>query len=113
MALEGGTVSRERTRAVLERAGHTVEVELLVTSAPLPFDDRRLALLILEDISELDALRRIVPICAHCRKIRDDGDYWSSVESYAGTHLGVDFSHGLCPACAHELYPGLLGDEAE
>jgi PAS domain-containing protein len=111
-ALEGRTVSRERTRAVLLRQGVSVEIELLVTAAPMTFDGRRLALLILEDVSELDALRRIVPICAHCRKIRDDREYWSSVEHYAAEHLGVDFSHGLCPACAREHYPDLLHEDA-
>ena len=104
-ALEGRKVSRARTHAVLVRAGASVDVQLLVTTAPLAVDGRHLVLLILEDISELDALRRIVPICAKCKKIRDDRDYWSTVESYARTHLGVDFSHGICPTCAHELYP--------
>jgi hypothetical protein len=50
-------------------------------------------------------LKSILPMCASCHKIRDDEDYWSSVESFFKDRLDVDFSHGLCPDCIRELYP--------
>lgn len=59
----------------------------------------------LEDISELLALRSLLPICANCKKIRDDQNYWQDVESYFRKYLGLDFSHGICPQCASKLYP--------
>jgi PAS domain-containing protein len=102
----GSAVSRQRTKAEWVVDGKVTEVELLVTAAPFDYEGRRMALLILEDVSELQALRSIVPICAKCKKMRDDENYWRSVESYFGRLHGVDFSHGLCPACAEELYPG-------
>jgi hypothetical protein len=84
-----------------------VEINLLVTTAPFAYQDDSLVLLILEDISELMELRRIVPICAYCKKIRDDEDFWQSVENYFKVHLNLDFSHGVCPECAKRIFPEL------
>ena len=109
----GGTVSRQHTKAEWVVAGKATRVDLLVTAAPFVYDGRQMALLILEEVSELHALRGIVPICASCKKMRDDANYWRSVESYFGRHHGVDFSHGLCPDCADELYPDLHLNEPE
>ena len=50
-------------------------------------------------LKEVKQLRGILPICAFCKKIRDDHDYWQSVESYISQHTGAHFSHGFCPEC--------------
>lgn len=50
-------------------------------------------------LSEVELLRGILPICAYCKKIRDDQDYWQSVENYIGNRTGAQFSHGCCPEC--------------
>jgi CheY-like chemotaxis protein len=60
-----------------------------------------------EALSKVKTLSDLLPICAHCHKIRDDEGYWSQVDAYVSKHLDVQFSHGLCPACAKELYPDL------
>ncbi len=49
--------------------------------------------------AEIKTLRGIVPICAHCKKIRDDQGYWQQVEQYVTTHSEARFSHGICPEC--------------
>ena len=86
--------------------GDTIkDVYLLVTTAPFKYEEQQLVLVILEDISELTALRGIIPMCASCKKIRDDEQYWHRVEKYFSDHLEIKFSHGLCPDCAHKLYP--------
>lgn len=54
---------------------------------------------------ELSTLQALLPICSHCKKIRDDAGYWSQLESYLKTHIGIDFTHGLCPDCAELIYP--------
>ncbi len=56
-------------------------------------------------LNEVDLLGRLLPICAECKKVRDDKGYWSQVEEYIGTHTGADFSHSLCPDCFREMYP--------
>jgi len=60
-----------------------------------------------------DALKKVkllsgfLPICASCKKIRDDKGYWNQIESYIRDHSEADFSHGICPECARKLYSEL------
>ena len=61
-----------------------------------------------EALAQVKALSGILPICASCKKIRDDQGYWQQVESYIRDHSEAEFSHGICPVCAEKLYPGLL-----
>jgi PAS domain S-box-containing protein len=56
-------------------------------------------------ISEVKILRRFLPICASCKKIRDDEGYWTQIEEYIHAHTDARFSHGICPDCAKKLYP--------
>jgi len=56
---------------------------------------------------EVKKLSGLLPICASCKKIRDDNGYWNQIESYITTHSEADFSHGICPECSEKLY----GDE--
>jgi hypothetical protein len=44
-------------------------------------------------------LQGILPICSHCKKVRDDQNYWQQVESYISAHSGTRFSHSICPDC--------------
>lgn len=55
--------------------------------------------------SEIKTLRGIIPICASCKKIRDDKEHWNQIETYIKEHSDADFSHGICPECAEKLYP--------
>ena len=56
-------------------------------------------------LSKIKILRGIIPICASCKKIRDDKGYWNQIESYIKEHSEADFSHGICPDCCKKLYP--------
>jgi hypothetical protein len=58
-------------------------------------------------LDEVETLRGLLPICASCKKIRDDGGYWNTVEDYFSHRSKVDFSHTLCPDCIKTLYPDL------
>lgn len=60
-----------------------------------------------EAMEDIKTLRGIIPICASCKKIRDDAGYWQQVESYVMKHSHASFSHGVCPECADKLYPGM------
>ncbi|MDD5207856.1 MAG: PAS domain-containing protein [Elusimicrobiales bacterium] len=57
-----------------------------------------------EAMQEADALRGLIPICAKCKKIRDDKGFWEKVEVYLEKHSGARFTHGLCKECMAELY---------
>ena len=63
--------------------------------------------------NEIKTLQGILPICSHCKKIRDDKGYWNRIESYIHEHSDAEFSHGICPECAEKYYPDmdLYGDE--
>jgi len=64
-------------------------------------------------LSEVRTLKEILPICSYCRKVRDDRDYWSHVESYITEHTRSRFSHGICPDCLKsEIDPELQGPDA-
>ncbi len=56
-------------------------------------------------LSEVKTLSGLLPICASCKKIRDDKGYWKKLEAYIGEHSEVDFTHGICPECLKKLYP--------
>lgn len=104
-AFSGSKMARQKSRMEITRNGKTSSIEMVVTAAPFTHGGRKLVLLILEDISELLTLRGLLPICAQCKKIRDDQNYWQRLETYLSDHLSVDFTHGLCPGCARELFP--------
>lgn len=58
-------------------------------------------------LKEVKTLRGIIPICASCKKIRDDKGAWNQIEVYVRDHSEAEFSHGICPDCAKKLYPDL------
>jgi hypothetical protein len=60
---------------------------------------------LLEALAEVKALSGLLPICAQCKKIRDDTGYWNQLESYLTTHSQAQFTHGICPDCAKVLFP--------
>ncbi|MDA3875005.1 MAG: hypothetical protein PF795_13735 [Kiritimatiellae bacterium] len=58
-------------------------------------------------LSEVRRLQGILPICAHCKKIRDDQGAWQGIEKYVHERSDAEFSHGICPECVKEHYPGI------
>lgn len=80
------------------------EIRVSVTFSPIPSEDDKVVLMVLEDLSEVTQLNELIPICMHCKKVRDDHEYWQQVESYFNSCIGVNFSHGICPECLREYY---------
>jgi CheY-like chemotaxis protein len=58
-------------------------------------------------LGEIKTLKGILPICVHCKKIRNDTGYWEQVENYISSHSMADFSHGICPDCLRKHFPDL------
>lgn len=54
-------------------------------------------------LGEVQQLKRLLPICMFCKRIRDDQAYWREVDEYLHTETGTDFSHGICPECVHKF----------
>jgi hypothetical protein len=62
-------------------------------------------------LSDVKTLSGLLPICAHCKKIRDDKGYWNQIEAYIREHSEAKFSHGLCPDCFKHMYPTLYEEK--
>lgn len=73
----------------------------------------RLVLELQEALASVKQLSGLLPICASCKKIRDDEGYWNQIEEYIQKYTEVNFSHGLCPLCAETLYPEFFNNKDE
>jgi len=56
-------------------------------------------------LAEIRSLRHLVPICMHCKNVRNDRGFWGKVETYVEAHSHMEFSHGICPDCMRKLHP--------
>jgi len=102
---QGHHTFRKATRFTVQKGNKEATAWFLITGAPLNHANVELVILTLEDITELVELRRMLPICSHCHKVRDDADYWYQVEDYLRNKAGMEFTHGICPDCMKEFYP--------
>lgn len=68
--------------------------------------------LVAEKMSEIKILEGILPICASCKRIRDENNRWSQLEVYIDEHSEAQFSHGMCPDCVQDFYDGLEGEDS-
>jgi PleD family two-component response regulator len=89
-------IQLERTLARIKThlAMHKLQAELQQKNAQLQ-----------EALGNVKTLRDLLPICANCKRIRDDEGYWQEVEVYVRDHIDVRFSHSICPDCVQALYP--------
>ncbi len=88
-------VNRQLERDLVERSALETEREELIKELKL-------------SLEKVKTLSGFLPICASCKKIRDDKGYWNQIESYISSHSEAEFSHGVCPECAEKLYPELF-----
>ncbi|MCG8617235.1 MAG: hypothetical protein MI802_13530 [Desulfobacterales bacterium] len=84
----------------LESSRHKFSRLLLASNLELETHKNRLE----KALSDVKTLTGLLPICAHCKKVRDDTGYWNQIETYIQEHSEAEFSHGMCPECSEELY---------
>jgi phosphoserine phosphatase RsbU/P len=63
-----------------------------------------------EALSRVKELHGLLPICSYCKKIRDDQNYWTQVESYLTSHTDIQFSHGICPECYERIVKPMISE---
>lgn len=68
-------------------------------------EQRALAVSLQNALDNVKILKGMLPICANCKKIRDDDGYWKQIEIYITENSDTQFSHGICPDCVRKLYP--------
>ena len=116
-----GARKRNGAQLELESSAHIIEDEsggflgiqgVLrdVTARVRAAAERELLLAQLQEAAaNIRTLSGLLPICAGCKKIRDDKGSWSQIETYISSHMEVEFSHGLCPECQKVYFPGITG----
>jgi hypothetical protein len=82
----------------------SVEVSVLCAVGLITINSRRVGYELALANDEIKTLQGFIPICANCKKIRDDKGYWNNLEKYISEHTDAQFSHGICPECAEKLY---------
>jgi len=86
-------ISNEKLKAVIVER-QKAEEKILVQNTELK-----------EALSKVKLLSGFIPICASCKKIRDDNGYWNQIKLYIKNHSEAEFTHSICPKCAKKLYP--------
>jgi DNA-binding NarL/FixJ family response regulator len=81
---------------------------ILVRAIRYAIERQKLRTQLESSLREIKTLRGFLPICASCKKIRDDKGYWTQMEMYISEHTEAEFSHGLCPDCADRTYAEFL-----
>jgi PAS domain S-box-containing protein len=116
----GKTFSAEVLLSAMELDGKPVLQAVVrdITGRKQNEAERNKLILDLQDaLANVKSLSGLLPICASCKKIRDDKGYWSQVESYVQKHSDATFTHGICPDYIKKLYPDLaesvLGNRTE
>jgi len=77
-------------------------------------EERRKLIYDIQDaLAKIKRLRGLLPICASCKKIRDDKGYWNELEAYISEHSEAEITHGFCPDCMKNLYGVVLGGDTD
>ena len=96
------TVRRSREDGILSYQGIIRDV----TERKRAQEEREKLIIELQDaLGRVKTLSGLLPICSHCKKIRDDTGYWNRIETYVRARTEAEFSHSICPACAKKYYP--------
>ena len=93
----------ERTHE-LEEINQKLQAEIIERKQ---MEERQIKLItdLKDALQNINRLQGLIPICANCKKMRDDKGYWEEVEAYIQDHSDAEFTHGICPDCMKELYP--------
>lgn len=114
LTAKGEKVSILKTAVSVTLAGreHLLESFLDITDRKRAEEEReRLIRELQEALAKVKTLSGLLPICASCKKIRDDQGYWQQIEEYIQEHSNAEFSHSVCPECARKLYPEIYEQE--
>ncbi len=103
-AIFGGYVTGLRHRLRAQNEEIRIEIE---ERRRAHIEKDNLILELKDALAKVKSLSGLLPICASCKRIRDDRGYWNQLESYVREHSTAEFSHGICPECTARLYPEL------
>ena len=104
---KGQHIVKKKADLLVQKNGKITPCTFLISASPFTHCGKLYTILAMEDITELMILKKLVPICVSCKKIRKDENYWETIEKFLKRKYGAQMSHGICPDCAKKLYPGL------
>jgi CheY-like chemotaxis protein len=94
---------REELRARLRAGSRIVELQMSLAGRMAELE---------ESMTRIKQLHGLLPMCAWCKKIRDDQNYWQEVESYVASHSEIQFTHGICPDCLAKEMGGVRKNDS-
>lgn len=102
---DDGSMHAFRLRAqTLPRPGPADVIEMALHRHRADLEQERLVRELRRALARVKTLERLLPICMHCKRIRDDEGYWMTIDAYITKHTDVQFSHGICQVCLTERY---------
>jgi len=93
---------RQKYKMIDRVNGIDREADYFVTASPVIYDGNTLFLLVMEDVSELLALRHLATLCSYCSNVKNEEGEWEKVHNYLARKENLIFSHGMCPSCFEE-----------
>lgn len=114
LAEAGEITGRKEAEAALRKAHDELEMQVKQRTAELQNEieeRKRTEAALREAMTSIKTLSGLLPICASCKKIRDDYGTWVHIESYIKNNSDADFTHGICPECAINLYPEIFNKQ--
>lgn len=94
---------RQRRGEIL-KSNHKLQLEILARKR-IEEEREQLIMEMTTALAGIKQLKKLLPICPSCKKIRDDKGYWTNLEIYLSKHSDAEFSHGICRSCMKKLYP--------
>jgi hypothetical protein len=105
-----GTKMCEKTTWMAYTNGEERELTVRIHALPIKISDQDLIIVAVEDITELEILKGLLPICVSCNKIHDTkANEWTRIDEYITDNSAAKFSHGMCPVCAKDMLDELDG----
>jgi len=86
---------------------------MLARAIRYAIERKKLLTQLADSLKEIKILQGFLPICVHCKKIRDDQGVWTQMESYIRDHSNAEFSHGICSDCKAKFYPEFMKKQKE
>ena len=96
-------IDRDRLFAAIKKSQEVLSLERTIRFKDA--EQKKMIKELQDAFQNIKTLQGLIPICASCKKIRDDKGYWNQIEAYISEHSSAEFSHGICPDCARRIYP--------